>query len=140
MPGWVFEQAALRCAAAIFRSFQTTPLSKPHKEAYLPRRPVRIAPSGKKLDTMATDDTTQTPPETLSAATLRADYRSAHNRPLLIGTVLAPKERSALLRLNGRISKVTVGDRIGQTEIAAIEEGRVVLSLLGSTYDLRLPG
>lgn len=89
---------------------------------------------------MSTNDTTPTPPETLSAATLRANYTSAHNRPLLIGTFLTPEGSSALLRLKGRISKVTVGDRIGQTQVAAIEDGRVVLSLLGSTYDLRLPG
>lgn len=89
---------------------------------------------------MSQDDTTPTPPETLSAATLHADYKSARNRPLLIGTFLTPDDSSALLRLHGRVSKVTVGERIGQAQVAAIEEGRVVLSLLGSTYDLRLPG
>ena len=91
---------------------------------------------------MSQDDTTTTPtpPEVLQAATTTAPLFARHGRPQLLGTYLKPGGSSALIHLRHRMRHFAVGDWIGQAQIAAIEEGRVVLSLHGTAYHLEMPG
>ena len=56
----------------------------------------------------------------------------------LLGTMVDGARRSALLRLaSGTVQKVAPGDRIG---LAKVQEGVVVISGLGGTETLRMPG
>lgn len=90
---------------------------------------------------MSQDDIhTPTSQETMEAATRREALHLPGNRPVLIGTFVKPEGNSALVHMNRRIRRVTVGDRIGQTRISAIEDGLVMITLYGNSLRLTLPG
>ncbi|MDF1671404.1 MAG: hypothetical protein P1U83_17535 [Roseovarius sp.] len=81
---------------------------------------------------------TQTPPETLEAAT---DKAALPNRRLtLIGTYEKAGGDTALIRMaDGNFSMVATGDTIGAATITAIETGMVRLTLGAHSARLTLP-
>jgi hypothetical protein len=83
-------------------------------------------------------DSTNTPAAALSAATSKDALPDA--RLSLLGTLHGPDSARAILRHRGRIETVRPGDRIGQTTVAAIGEGVVILSSGGTTTRLAMPG
>ena len=84
-------------------------------------------------------DNTETPPETLRAAT--RENALPQSWVTLLGTVIKPDEAKALVRYSsGRIASVTAGDRLGRGTVIAIDDGTLMLALSGETRKLTLPG
>lgn len=84
-------------------------------------------------------DYTETPPETLRAAT--DENALEQSWVTLLGTVIKPDSVKALVRYSsGRIKSVTTGDKLGNGTIVAIEEGTLMLALNGTSRKLIIPG
>jgi len=62
-------------------------------------------------------------------------------RPVLLGTYLAPSGDRAMVRTQGgQLRMMRIGDRIGQAKVTQIGEGRLDLALLGQIHTLFIPG
>ncbi|MBZ0123852.1 MAG: hypothetical protein K8F31_08205 [Roseovarius sp.] len=86
-----------------------------------------------------TADTTPLSPETADGAT--QDGALPHDRPVLLGTFLAPAGNRALMRSGtGEIVSLNVGDRIESYRVAAIAEGEVMLVVYNQVHRLGIPG
>ncbi|WP_245306272.1 pilus assembly protein PilP [Roseovarius aestuariivivens] len=84
-------------------------------------------------------DVTETPQETLEAAT--EDNVFPRRGLALLGTFLKTGGAEALVRTpSGNIESIMEGDRIDGARVMAIGEGEVVLARGGSATRLRMPG
>jgi hypothetical protein len=83
-------------------------------------------------------DQTETPAETLAAATQQGALPDG--RLTLLGTLHGPDSARALLRHEGRVASVSNGDSIDGATVAAIGEGVVILARRRGTERLTLPG
>lgn len=82
-------------------------------------------------------DTTDTPKATLDAATRRDALPPA--RLSLLGTLQAPDEARALIRVGNRVTAVRVGDRLGEATVTAIDEAAILMLRGARTERLELP-
>ena len=81
---------------------------------------------------------TETPPETLEAATEENALPSG--RLVLLGTFLGDDGGRALIRTaSGKIATVTPGTTIGNAKVVAIDEGELILSRGTRTTKLTMP-
>ncbi len=82
-------------------------------------------------------DTTETPKTTLNAATRRNALPPA--RLSLLGTLHAPDEARALIRVGGSVSAVRVGDQVGDATVTAIDESGILMARGARVERLELP-
>ncbi|MGR3456218.1 hypothetical protein [Pseudooceanicola sp.] len=90
-----------------------------------------------KLDTSPRPD----PAVGDAATTATVEIEYDPTAPLLLGTYGADRDRGAILRLpDGAISKVTVGDDLGDEKVLAISETFVTVARKGATRRFTFPG
>ncbi|SNR58338.1 pilus assembly protein PilP [Puniceibacterium sediminis] len=88
---------------------------------------------------MTQTTTTQTPTSVARSATHRTEINL--NRLVLLGTFGTQAAPQALLRLpDGRVARVSLGDRLGQDTVYAIDAARIALGQNGRAQWLEMPG